>query len=279
MGLSYPPTIKKQRSDERITHKQAYGERRRSSINAREAERAAAAAEQRDRQMKAKNKTSTKYPKRDIMLLKQVFDSYDCDGSGTIEKEELFEALQKQKTQTRRVTVEKKNLEERQAEKGLFLVEFSESIFKTLDINDDKRVDFSELLKLIYPLASDAEQKTMKSWVVDKHMEHPDEPDDSTLTLEQEGTIRGVFALYDKDRSGGISPIELRQAMRRCGLTMEDTEEIFAEADNDKSGSIEFDEFREMMRQTLFNSEDVTSRMMYGKCSRSNSLKRFLAQR
>ncbi|KAF0690570.1 hypothetical protein As57867_017995, partial [Aphanomyces stellatus] len=62
---------------------------------------------------------------------------------------------------------------------------------------------------------------------------------------------RQVFDEFDQDKSGSISPDELRAMMKALGeedLDDADIDEIIEQADSDKSGTIEFNEFVEMMK-------------------------------
>lgn len=272
-----PQTIKKQRSRDNALVREVVAERRRSSITARELDRAAAAAQRSQDERRRAVSTSVKYPRQDIVLLKDIFDAYDLDGSGTIEKDELVQALQKQKAQLQRVDGSAKTLEQRQAQrgktvgqqargakaaKGAFLVDFADGLFRAMDANADEQVKFGELLRLMYPFATGAELESMLSWV---STEAPAMVlEEFELSDEQRREVRVMFELYDKDRNGTISRDEFCQAMRRCGLEEAETDEIFADADTDGSAGIDRREFSELMRKTLFSGEQLTPSMLYG---------------
>ena len=272
-----PLTIKKQRSRDNALVREVVAERRRNSIMLRESERATAAAQRHKDERRRAVSTSVKYPRQDVVHLKEIFDAYDLDRSGTIEKGELVQALQKQKAELQRVDGSAKTLEQRQAQrgktvgqqgrgtvgaKGVFLVDFADGLFRALDANADKQVQFDELLRLMYPFATGAELETMLSWV------STDAPpmvlEDFALSDEQRREIHAMFQLYDKDGNGTISRDEFRQAMRRCGLDEAETDEIFADADTDGSAGIDRQEFSELMRKTLFSGEQLTPAMLYG---------------
>jgi len=265
--MAMKSTFKKQRSLDRELRTSTVADRRRASIERREVARVA------PRKATPDTAVSTKYQKRDVVHLKQIFDEYDMDGSGFIDKAELVAALQKEKTAVQRLDGRRKTLEQRQAErgmvqgqaassKGVFLVDFSESLFRAMDANLDGRVEFHELLRLVHPFASQAELGIMLGWVSAKG---PIETlDDFVLTDEQRREIHSMFRLYDKDRSGTISPSEFREAMRRCGLDAAETDELFREFDLDGNRTIDREEFTELMRAHFFNGEDFTFTMLYG---------------
>lgn len=272
--MAPPATIKKERSREVQLVREVVSERRKGSIQQREVQRLGALVVRKEKKEQAQAQTRSKYPKSDIQHLKQIFDSYDADGSGSIDRGELMRALQKQKQATQHFDpLRKKTLEDRQAEKGVtrgqaphkrgvFLVDFSESLFRTMDVNTDGHVEFDELLRTLYPFATNAELQTMLGWVA------KEEPvitlDEFRLTDEQRREVHSMFAMYDKDRNGLISRQEFRQAMRRCGLDAEETDELFAEADLNGDEGISLQEFTELMRTTLFDGESVTPAMLYG---------------
>ncbi|KAH7963312.1 hypothetical protein HPB52_020535 [Rhipicephalus sanguineus] len=68
---------------------------------------------------------------------------------------------------------------------------------------------------------------------------------------ESLAVLREVFALFDKDGNGEISPDELGVVMRACGQnpTQAEIEEMIAKADTDGNGTISFPEFVAMMRE------------------------------
>jgi len=265
-----PAKLRKQLSNDAILKREAKSEARRASIKAREAARAAAIAAQPPPSMEAQ--TSSKYPKQDVLVLKEIFDTYDADNSGHIDVAELKKVLYKQKEHATHFDGRKTTLAERQEarglyngqaadEKGVFLLQFADSLFNALDANGDGRVVFEEVLRLMYPLASEPEFQTMLRWTeTDTKVTTLEEFE---LDVEQEREIHTMFALYDKDRSGAISRAEFRLAMRRCGLEKGEAENFFAEADADDSGEIDYEEFREFMRRTLYCGEGFTPTMLY----------------
>lgn len=277
-----PPTIKKTRSREHALRHEVVVEKRAEArdkrIKARELERVANAdAKAEQLAQDAQAQCSSKYPRRDILMIKKIFDEFDLDGNGTIEKAELKAVFMQQKANLQRHDGQEKSLQQRQAQqgmevsvvrrgahvkKGVFLVDLSDGLFKAMDANTDGHVEFGELLKLLYPFATEAEMRTMRHWA--SPPPPPQSLDEFKLTSEHKREIASMFRLYDKNGDGSISPAEFRMAMRRCGLSDDETDSLFAEADADGSETIDVEEFTELMRQTLFGrTGGLTQTMLY----------------
>ena len=75
------------------------------------------------------------------------------------------------------------------------------------------------------------------------------------LTKEQVEEIKSAFELFDKDNSGSIDGIELRDAMKALGiyLRMDQITSLIQRIDKDGSGVIEFDEFMALMAEKIVN--------------------------
>lgn len=74
------------------------------------------------------------------------------------------------------------------------------------------------------------------------------------LTGEQREEISTAFYLFDKDGSGSIDVIELKDAMKALGIFMTKTEatEIMERIDKDGSGQLELDEFIALMSEIIY---------------------------
>ncbi|KAL3895419.1 MAG: hypothetical protein SGPRY_013519, partial [Prymnesium sp.] len=145
-----------------------------------EAERAKKAAEN---DKKKKEPGGVKYSKRDVMELKEVFDSYDESRDGRVSLREFTASLAKNKKQVS--THQKTTREERRAAEGISLagggqdlialtrvaLYVGESIFHELDVDGSGEVTFAELLKLMYPYATATELEVMAGWAAP-----PEEP-------------------------------------------------------------------------------------------------------
>lgn len=242
-------------------------ERRRSSIVTRNAERVVEEAAKAERRKRQAQHLSSKYPKRTVLTLKQIFDEYDRDGNGWIDRKELHAALAKQKKEMQRFDGRALTLAERQARAGwvpgqgaldsvgdgVFLVDQSESMFQTLDLNGDSRVEFGELLKTVFPLATEAERQTMLTWVSDD----PPPDSDEEMTEEEQRRVaaktvemRKMFAAFDSNRDGLISLKEFKAGLSSGGWDDQMLEEIFADTDTSNDGCIDFDEWLVLMADT-----------------------------
>ena len=73
----------------------------------------------------SKSKTEAKYNKKEVLKLKEVFDDADKDGSGEIEPSELQDSLKKTNLGAEAV-----------------------DMFKSMDRDGSKRIDFSEYLRV-----------------------------------------------------------------------------------------------------------------------------------
>lgn len=69
------------------------------------------------------------------------------------------------------------------------------------------------------------------------------EPDEKTLN-----DLKGMFLLYDKDRSGSISCKELLVLAEQCSYSREEMEDLFNSTDTNQDGSLSFEEFVELMK-------------------------------
>jgi hypothetical protein len=72
------------------------------------------------------------------------------------------------------------------------------------------------------------------------------------LSVEEVDEIKKVFTLFDKDGSGTIDSVELKDAMRALGLFVKNKDEmkkLMEKADKDGSGTIEEVEFLSLMAE------------------------------
>ena len=74
-----------------------------------------------------------------------------------------------------------------------------------------------------------------------------------SLTSEEVAEINEAFSLFDKDQSGNIDVLELKDAMKALGIYMskEQLKETMDKADKDGSGTIEIGEFLALMAEKI----------------------------
>ena len=74
-----------------------------------------------------------------------------------------------------------------------------------------------------------------------------------SLTTEEVNEIHEAFSLFDKDGSGNIDVLELKDAMKALGIYMnkEQSKELMDKADKDGSGTIEMNEFLSLMAEKI----------------------------
>jgi len=199
-----------------------------------------------DRESKRNQNQKSKYSKSDVMLLKNIFDEYDKDNSGHISVEEFQNALRNKKRGPR--PGEKSTLAERQAAQGISILDISESVFTEMDKDGDGQVTFEEMLKITFRLASPNEIGIMLKWV-EKEPEPEPEPK-ATLSAEAVKQIKSIFNMYDKDRDGSLTKKELKEALSKTGLDVDEMNKFIKEFDSDENGEINQEEFLKLMDST-----------------------------
>jgi len=211
---------------------------------------------------------SSKYPKKDVLALREYFDQFDQDQNGHISLAELKDVLLKQKVAVQRDDGLEHSLDERnrkasyltcqhnghrrEGTTAAFLDSLAESLFAALDRNHDGRATFRELLTLMFPRATLPELETMCRWVAPK----PRAAAARSLSAEQEAEVRSIFRMYDRDHSGDLSVSELLAALGSTGLTQEEVEQLHASADADGDGAVDFAEFRQLMLSSGLYDDD-----------------------
>ena len=92
-------------------------------------------------------------------------------------------------------------------------LDLSEGIFHEMDTDGDGDVSFAELLKLMFKFARPDEIELMLTWVAPEPEPEP-EPK-AELSAEAKQMINSIFKLYDKDKSGTLSVLEIQNAFVR----------------------------------------------------------------
>jgi Ca2+-binding EF-hand superfamily protein len=102
----------------------------------------------------------------------------------------------------------------------------ADALFQKGDTDGDGKLDYQELIKLMFPQSAQALQKLTKSF--------------SSLN-----DVKAAFKKFDADGDGHISKSELQQVMK--GFSATEVEAIFALGDKDQSGGIDYQEFIGLM--------------------------------
>ena len=129
-----------------------------------------------------------------------------------------------------------------------------DTLFKKGDIDNDGKIDYQELIKLMFPQSAQALQKLQKSF--------------NSLS-----DVKAAFKRFDADGDGHVTKSELQQVM--SGFSSTEVESIFALGDKDQSGGIDYQEFISLM---LPNAPAIISKLGMSFRSISNikeSFKRF----
>merc|ERR1719309_307490 len=113
----------------------------------------------------------------------------------------------------------------------------ADDLFKQGDTDGDGKIDYQELIKLMFPQSAQALQKLQKSF--------------NSLN-----DVKAAFKRYDSDGDGHVSKSELQQVMK--GFSSSEVDAVFALGDKDQSGGIDYQEFIALM---LPNAPATISRL------------------
>mmetsp|Transcript_12129 Transcript_12129/g.16529 ORF Transcript_12129/g.16529 Transcript_12129/m.16529 type:complete len:521 (+) Transcript_12129:221-1783(+) len=137
-----------------------------------------------------------------------------------------------------------------------FEIEGLKELFKSFDRDDSGTITLAELKEGLKKMGN-----SMTEAEVEAVMGSIDIDGDGYLSYEEfiaatlhmnklnsEENLWKAFATFDTDDSGFITPDELRDALVKYGMDVENIEDIIAEVDQDNDGRINYDEFVHMMR-------------------------------
>eukprot|EP00164_Ancoracysta_twista_P003532 GFYU01004714.1.p1 GENE.GFYU01004714.1~~GFYU01004714.1.p1 ORF type:complete len:222 (-),score=52.34 GFYU01004714.1:171-836(-) len=175
----------------------------------------------------AHHQKGLKYSVEDVMIYKQIFDEYDNDGSGVINKAEMRQALADNPDYQK----------------------FAGSMFDVMDRDGSNEIDFREFISKIYSGASAKEIDRMVEIACRKPPTPEPEPE-KKLTDEQIAEIKGIFRVYDVDGSGSISVDELKKAFKPTGYSDDEIAAMFAQFDSSGDKLVDVDEFIELMKDS-----------------------------
>ena len=208
---------------------------------------------------------ASKYSRREVMILFELFSEYDVDGGGFISVAELRAHFLKLAASKTNYDGRTKSFADRRAARAhIDMAALVEPMFEAIDVDNDGTVTFFELLRVIYPRANEEDFATFKEWV------YPPKPYvapiEYVLSADQKAELKEMFRVIDIDRSGELTVIELKKMFRgsavtgETGIEMEDLQKFFDEADFDNSSSICLPEFEKLMVSTgLYVPETVAT--------------------
>merc|ERR1719438_269658 len=101
-----------------------------------------------------------------------------------------------------------------------------DTLFKKGDIDNDGKIDYQELIRLMFPQSAVTLQKLQQSF-------------------RSLNDVKAAFKRFDADGDGHITKSELQQVMN--GFSASEVESIFALGDKDSSGGIDYQEFIALM--------------------------------
>ena len=101
-----------------------------------------------------------------------------------------------------------------------------DTLFKKGDVDNDGKIDYQELIRLMFPQSAVTLQKLQQSF-------------------KSLNDVKSAFKRFDADGDGHITKSELQQVMN--GFSAGEVESIFALGDKDSSGGIDYQEFIALM--------------------------------
>eukprot|EP00092_Neocalanus_flemingeri_P000651 GFUD01000693.1.p1 GENE.GFUD01000693.1~~GFUD01000693.1.p1 ORF type:complete len:3364 (-),score=1087.83 GFUD01000693.1:1093-10800(-) len=138
--------------------------------------------------------------------VKKAFKKFDSNGDGHLDKNEFKQLL----------SSSGKNVSDQEVA----------ALFAQGDVDGDGMIDIQEFVKLMFPAASTTLTKVQQSF---KNL----------------NDVKSAFRKFDSDGDGHISRTELRQVM--SSFSESEVDSLFALGDKDQSGGIDYQEFIGMM--------------------------------
>uniref|UniRef100_A0A7S1XET4 Calmodulin n=1 Tax=Compsopogon caeruleus TaxID=31354 RepID=A0A7S1XET4_9RHOD len=139
-------------------------------------------------------------------------------------------------------------------------------IFKTIDTDNSGSITIDELKEAIKKTGTKIPEAELQE-IVDTYDVDGDGTIDysefllATSNMNKLNTIENIdhaFRLFDKDGNGSITPAEVLEALKDCGVSMQNVLDMIKEADKDGDGMIQYEEFVEMMKD-LDEMKNVTN--------------------
>ncbi|KAI7749041.1 hypothetical protein M8C21_009947 [Ambrosia artemisiifolia] len=134
-----------------------------------------------------------------------------------------------------------------------------EKVFNKFDTNGDGHIDISELGSILGALGSETREQDLKvvmneidtdgNGVIDinEFVEFQRRGCDGGVVVDKE--LREAFDLYDQDKNGKISAVELHAVLKSLGekCSVMDCCKMIESVDVDGDGCVNFEEFKKMM--------------------------------
>jgi len=159
--------------------------------------------------------------------LRDIFNSLDLDGNGTLEPEEIRVAL-------RKLGVKDKDIDD---------------MVRSIDLDGNGMVDWDEFRTIMRKQFDNGpgvrvfhRQQRFRTKILQKFTSSPT----GTLSEEQ---LKSIFHAIDLDGNGVLDPHEIRVVLRSVGVTEADISQIVASVDADRSGGVDWEEFRTIMNK------------------------------
>jgi WD40 repeat protein/Ca2+-binding EF-hand superfamily protein len=183
------------------------------------------------------------YTTQDVQAMRALFNSYDEDGSGTIETAEFMNSDNMQHSH---------------------LFENASSMFASIDKDGSGSISFMEMCESVFPNLPDAVYQDMLDYVtVDEESQRKQRK--ITLKPSQIDEIKQIFKLYDADSSGEITIDELYGALAASHGTdtsefenyfsMEELRDLVLQYDADGNETLDMDEFVTLFHENFYDDE------------------------
>jgi hypothetical protein len=119
-------------------------------------------------------------------------------------------------------------------------------VVRSMDVNQDGVVDWTDMLRTFFPNATERELKQMYLWAYP-----PKEPEvevEFQISSAQLDEIKMIFNLNDKNKDGRIDVREFKEYCKESGYDMDEVAVLFDQSDVNGDGWLSFDEFLEMIK-------------------------------
>lgn len=172
------------------------------------------------------------YTTNDVIELKNLFDSFDVDGSGAIDVKEFAGSTAWQASSF----------------PGL-----AGSMFESIDADGSGEITLDELVRVVFPLANEKDVADMVEWAtMRKH--HAAPKTTRKLPADKERELREIFKLFDKNNDGKVTLSELWRSMKPSWgefLSEPDLRLMVQDAGLDMREPLSADDFVRLLKDTV----------------------------